>query len=355
MASTRIIAAVAVGLLGLAPAVGRADEPAITEVPVAFTVQNLNRSAAPCPADGRTYTVRGSLVLPAGGVPDTVTLYVQGSGNARSWHFTAVPGYDYANAMAALGHASVVIDNLGYGDSDIPPGDQVCIGSLADVDTQIGTQLRTGTYTASGEPGPAFARVALAGHSGGAVVAHVIGYSFPGAFDAIVLAGFVDALTPQITAAGLATQSTVFGALVRSVALRCLPGEPKRAGASGGYAYGFDDRDIRGGLFANAEPTVVDAFAVAYERDACGALQSGGTAIATSLALSGLVTAPVLILLGEYDVASATGGEVQRAQFTGSNDVSLEIVARTGHMLWLERAAPAVRGVLHQWLSDRGF
>ncbi len=334
----------------------RADEPAIIEVPVAFTVQNVNRSAVPCPADGRPYTVRGSLVLPAGAVPESVTLYVHGSGNARSWHFTAVPGYDYATEMARLGHASVVIDQLGYGDSDIPDGRQLCLGSLADIASQIAGQLRAADYRVATGEAVAFSRVGLGGHSMGGAVAHVASYSFPASFDAIVLAGWVDAIVPQTALAGIRAQRTALVGVGRQIALRCLASEPKRPGAPAGYAYVFERDELRhGGLFANGDPAVSAAFAESYERDSCATFQSLGQVVAVNLVRTPSVTTPVLILLGEHDLFPPSAGQLLRAKFSGSDDVSLQVVADTGHSLWLERTAPAVRAVLHHWLSERGF
>ena len=47
------------------PAPAAAEPPPTDEVDVSFTVRNTNRSGVPCPSDGRTYTVKGTLVGPA--------------------------------------------------------------------------------------------------------------------------------------------------------------------------------------------------------------------------------------------------------------------------------------------------
>jgi len=66
----------------------------------------------------------------------SVHLYLHGgTAGEWMWHFpeTIVAGYDYATEQAELGHASVVIDTLGYGTSDHPLGTAECVGSLADI------------------------------------------------------------------------------------------------------------------------------------------------------------------------------------------------------------------------------
>ena len=62
------------------------------------------------------------------------------------WSFAAAPRYDYAAALARAGHASVVIDRLGYGASGHPDGNQTCLGAQADIAHQIVGKLRSGDY-----------------------------------------------------------------------------------------------------------------------------------------------------------------------------------------------------------------
>ncbi|MFF0449976.1 hypothetical protein ACFYT4_26825 [Streptomyces sp. NPDC004609] len=55
----------------------------ISDIPVSFTVRNVNRTKASCPDDGRTYTVRGHLTAPTRrlegkGADKAVTLYQHG-------------------------------------------------------------------------------------------------------------------------------------------------------------------------------------------------------------------------------------------------------------------------------------
>src|SRR4051812_27817657 len=128
----------------------------IVEVPVAFQVVNTDTSGAPCnparPSDGRPYTVRGHLTGPksafAARRSNAVTFYLFGyEAGEWNWDFKDVPGYDYAAEMAQLGHVSLTIDQLGYGASGHPNGNDTCMGAQADIAHQIVSQLRTGSYT----------------------------------------------------------------------------------------------------------------------------------------------------------------------------------------------------------------
>jgi hypothetical protein len=80
----------------------------------------------PCASDGELYSVRGHVVAPKRALSAprrALTIYVSGGvlSGETTWRFP-VPGYDHARAMAQRGHASLVIDRLGWGSSDIPNG-----------------------------------------------------------------------------------------------------------------------------------------------------------------------------------------------------------------------------------------
>src|SRR5256714_6526916 len=149
----------------------------IVEVPVAFQVVNSDTSGAPCnparPSDGRTYTVRGHLTGPRAALlaqrSGAVTLYLFGyEGGEWNWDLKNVSGYDYAAEMARLGHVSLTIDELCYGASGHPNGNDTCMGAQADVAHQIVSQLRAGNYTfGSGSGVPLSAGAPPGPHVGG--------------------------------------------------------------------------------------------------------------------------------------------------------------------------------------------
>lgn len=332
----------------------------IVERTVSFEVINQNRSATAslCQGDGKTYTVRGSLVGPAGvqaGRIDSVTLYIHGSGDASTWHFTAVPGVDHITEMARMGHASVFIHSLGFGSSDPVDGNALCFGTLADHTHQVIEQLRAGSYLAGRVLGPAFERVVLAGHSGGAIVAELEAVSFHDA-DALIVSGWTDYPVP-VTLAEDPPGPFFYGA-VAGLARRCATApESKEPGGPGGWAFLFTTRNEVEILMPNIDPVVLDAFMELYEQDPCGFAVDFAAAIAANIALSPTVAVPVLLAYGDRDpVATVTQVELQRARYAvGNDDVSAQIVPHMGHEVMLERPAPVFRAGLSSWLKARGF
>src|SRR3954467_372395 len=157
---------IALLVAGLAAPTATASSPPVDE-PIAFQVQNTNTSQVPCQSDGASYVVRGHLTGPRSA--SAVTLYYEGYDSGEwNWRFRRVPGYDYAADMAERGHASVTIDQVGYGASGHPFGLATCFGAQADIAHQIIGQLR----------GRGFRKVVLAGHDIGGGIAEIEAYSY---------------------------------------------------------------------------------------------------------------------------------------------------------------------------------
>lgn len=348
--TTRILA-LSIFMAGLW-AVGTAD--AATKVvkrPVAFEVANVNRSLVRCPSDGAVHQVKGLLVSPAAAAPgaggsDSATLYLHGLSIDRSfWSLGTVPRYDYAAALARAGHTSVVIDRLGYGESDRPGGNQTCLGADADVAHQIIGKLRTGDYATAGGDAPRFEKVALAGHGVGALIAHLEAFSF-GDIDGLVAMSY----TPQV-------RPRAFELFYASRIVCDAGGEPAREGGPGLYGYfGQTAAEFDELFFHSAEPAARDAAAALRARDPCGAGGSIIDALVQDLKSLPRVGVPVLVVCGEEDsMTPSFACPHLKRRYTGSPDVSLRIVRNAGHALPLERAAPGFRRRVSTWLKGRGL
>ena len=320
------------------------------ELPVSFDVTNTNTSHVPCPSDGRSYTVSGHLVAPEaelGSGSPAVTLYLHGLGYGEFyWRFQAVPGYDFAAAQAREGHASIVIDRLGYDSSGHPDGRDSCSGSEADVAHQIVGALRSGSYRIGAGEGVPFSRVALAGHSMGSIIAQVEAYSFRD-IDALVVTAYADqGQTPL-----LLSESSKTG-------LVCAAGgQPAEGGGPGGYAYfGQTSEDSRAMMYHNASPAVIAAADALRNLDPCGLIGSTSqTQLVNQLEL-GSVSVPVLIVCGSDDaIFGADGCARQQDHYTGSSDVSTVVIGGTGHALALERTRQRFQAAVSTWLDARGF
>lgn len=345
--------AASMGFLAVLTALAARPVPAapadpVDRLPVRFAVTTSNTSAVPCPSGDATLTVAGQLVAPAGALaarPLIVTLYLHGlDAGEWFWNFDRRPGYDHAGEMARLGHVSVVIDRVGYGDAP-PPGTASCVGSQADVAHQIIGQLRSGHYEAGGGPGPAVDKIVLAGHSIGGAIAQVEAYSYKD----------VDALAVLLWADNASTQDAQ--AKFFHAGRVCLGGgEAARPGGPGGYAYfAPTPQSFKSDLFHDADPAVLDAAAPLQHRNPCGDIASVLGAITVDEVRVGEISTPVLLVYGDHDtvfsVRDATEGPgAQQHLYRGTNDVTVVVLKDTGHFMTLERRAPAFRRALSGWL-----
>jgi pimeloyl-ACP methyl ester carboxylesterase len=322
-------------------------------IPVTFTVVNDNATAIPCfpaSADGKTYTVSGSLILPAGTTtPSGVTLYVHGLGYAGwFWNFTSVPGYNYAAAEAAAGHASVVIDRLGYGSSQIPPGAATCIGSQATIIHEIVQDLRAGTYTATGMAAPTFSKIGLVGHSAGGELVEIEAYSFR-----------------DINALGIMEWADQFYSLgayaaFASDALQCVAGNTKQVGSSQtGYAtFGQTNAQFNSLMLADAAPAVVSAVDAMRENDPCGQIESILTGTAFDLLGDPSIKVPIAYVHAGRDgifQAPLPWPSLQEALYAGTSKLTDISLPGQGHAVTLERGAPRLQLAMSAWLTANGL
>jgi pimeloyl-ACP methyl ester carboxylesterase len=310
---------------------------------VTFQVHNVDRSALPCTSDGAAYEVKGHLVEPVTSrSPRSATLYLHGLGSGELvWSLQGAPRYDYATALARAGHASVVVDRLGYGASGHPPGTQVCLGADADVAHQIVLQLRSGDYTFEGGDAPRFDRVALAGLDIGGLIANLEAFSF-GGIDGLAVFGH----TPQVS-------RRTFEQFYANRELCEAGGEPATYGGPGGYAYfGASLAEFRATVFHSVEPAVFKLAAQLRGRDPCGETASIIDALVLELKSLSRVTAPVLLVCGRQDGTTPEFAcPFFKRRYTGSRDVSLAFIRNAGHALPLERGAPAFRRRVSRWLD----
>jgi pimeloyl-ACP methyl ester carboxylesterase len=319
-------------------------------VPVSFSVLNTNQTSVPCSADGGTYTISGTLILPATSTPAGVTLYVHGLGYARYfWNFSAVPGYDYAGAEAAAGHASLVIDRLGYGQSSIPPGNATCVGSQATILHQIVQDLRAGSYTATGlAQAPAFSRIGLVGHSAGGQLVEIEAYSFHDV-DAL---GIVEWADEGYSVGAYAA----FG----GDAVQCGLGNVTQVGSSStGYAaFGTSTAQYDSLMFADVDPAVEAAANALRTRDPCGQITSILTGVALDALRIGSITVPIAYVHAGDDAIFQAGlpwFQLQAALYSGTSKLTDINLPGEGHAVTLERGAPKLESALGAWLSANGL
>lgn len=331
-----LVAATSPALGGVATA---ADEP-ITDEPVLFHVKNSNHSRVACPADNAPYDVVGHLTGPSrvlhGGRIQAATVYVHGDSVTESlWRYDKVPGYNYAAEMAKRGFVSVTISRLGYPGSGKPNGNQVCLGSEADVAHQIVVALRHGSYTANGKPGALVQTVALAGHSASGFAVMAEAYSFGGIDDLIVVASG-DFTKPRAAQAVFDQQS------------RC-PSSPD------GYALlDTTDEQASADFFHDADPAIAADVSAHRPPDSCAGLMYVPSNIGSDSAFLNEIRIPVLLITGDSD--AFFDDPSQEAQlFSSSLDVTPVLLKDTGHAITLGHSAPQFRDQMDQWLRKHNL
>jgi pimeloyl-ACP methyl ester carboxylesterase len=281
-----------------------------------------------------------------------ITIYLHPvTGGEWVWSLKGFPGYDFATEMARLGHASLVIDRLGYDSSDRPQGFDTCIGADADITHQIVEDLRAGTYVMDGGSGMRFERVALAGVSIGSLIVELEVASFSDV-DAIVLSGWGDVVQPmQIV--NLLPALPYAG---RQCAAGDQTSEPDGTGPTG-YVFPFPDPEGALPAFAyDPDPRVIAAVLPLLNRDPCGFYGSIANAAAASEILISTITEPVLFVIGDHDqVIHPEGARIRAAHYVASDDVTVALAPRAGHAPMFDRSVPEYRRLISDWLRLRGF
>lgn len=311
---------------------------------VSFRVRNVNRSAFPCATDGKTYTVRGHLVGPAGALSGdsapSATVFLHGLNFGEFlWDYTAVPGYDVASELARRGQTSVVVDRLGYGASDKPDGNQICVGSRADIAHQMVQQLKSGDYTLGGGSPVSFEKVALAGHSYSGQIVELAARSFDD-IDAVAVISYTDQ-----GSSALAASSSAYTARVCAAG-----GMPVQPGGPAHYAPYGDPAGAEAAIFYRPDPAVAADVLGLLTMNPCADMLPFTKAAAANLAALADIEVPVLVVTGGSDALFPTSaGDRQAALLTGSSDVDRLVVPRAGHAITLEPTSDAFVDGIADW------
>jgi pimeloyl-ACP methyl ester carboxylesterase len=328
---------VSAGLAIPAPAV--AEPGSTAEVDISFTVRNTNRTSVPCAADGRTYTVRGTLVGPSDALSATSTHRVNVlvhdiTTGGWFWRMPGHPDVDYAGRLADKGEVSLVIDRLGYDASPVARGTSTCLGSQADVLHQIVQQVRAGT---SAIPKPD--DVVVHGHSVGAAIVQAEASRWKDV-DGLVLMSWSDA-SVSLTAIGTS------GAQHTS----CVLGGG-RDGAPAGYAwYGRTEAAFRSIHFATAADDVQADAATLRNPDPCGDAISLAQLVVLGNVLTRTIDVPVLLLYGGKDVLNRSDApNLQRIAYAPGAQVTVHKDPAAGGALPLEAGAADLRSRVCEWL-----
>lgn len=324
------LAAIAVLLSTSVPAV--ADQNTIDQ-PVVFSVEG--------------YEIHGDLVGPVrlkktGSVQDAITIYLHGFGHGEWIWNLDVPGYNFAQEMAAAGHTSLIIDRLGYGASLNPTPLTSSIDLQARIAHDIVGQLRDGQYTTPGWTPWRFSHVALTGLSAGGLITEDEVETYQDV-DAAGVFGWYDDISQGTPLVLNAFQQM---------------GQLCASSTTGSEYFGQTIEEFTAINFylRAANPIVVLIAAQDRNRDPCGDAFSVPSTAAASLGRLNLIRVPTVLIWGDHDATfQPTVPQQQALAYTAAN-VPFEqfTIPNSGHLLPLGDAR-RFRQTLGAWLATRGF
>ncbi|WP_437601748.1 alpha/beta hydrolase [Sorangium sp. So ce590] len=280
-------------------------------------------------SDGNTYEVVGYLYYRGHTKYRPLQVLVHGLTYTHAyWDMPSMGGrdYSYARYMAKEGYAVLALDLLGAGESSRPDGDFLDLAQTAESVHQVIAEMRT----SGGVFKTPFSRIALVGHSNGAITSTLVQSTYNDA-DVLVNTGF--AFTPH----PIPVSPEAISALLQTPYIAIPP-------------------EIRTDIFydaANADPALIDfdnaTIADTYTRGQFLSL----LAVSGDPSLSGIqgVTSPVLIQFGETDeLQPASYVDSDAALYTGAERVTTAIVPRTGHILNGHRGTPVGWQQIDCWI-----
>jgi pimeloyl-ACP methyl ester carboxylesterase len=256
-------------------------------------------------------------------------------------YVSGVAGYDFATQLAERGHTSVIVDRLGYGASDRPPGEATCFGSEADVAHQMVQALRNGSYHAGSHTPVKFSKVNVGGSSVGGLASHIEAYTFKDV-DAVINMSWGDFAATPFTLQELA-----------DVLVRCAQGGDQ--GAPANYAAFF--KNSRDKFYFHSAAPEVRAAVPPLHPDPCGQLQSIPAAIAADVALLGTIDVPVQVIFGDADAVfgpQPLAANQQAARYTGSPKVTTTIIPAASHYPLIEANHLQVVDGVDRFLTENG-
>ncbi len=263
-------------------------------------------------SDGNTYDVIGYLYYKGSVRRRPLQVLVHGvSYTHEYWDIPSFENreYSYARYMAREGYAVLALDMLGTGESSRPDGDFLDLAETAESVHQVITEMRTrgGIFKAP------FERVALVGHSNGAIISTFV-QSVYGDADVLVNTGF--SFTPHP-----------------------IPIPPEAISEMLQSSYISLPPETRAAVFYDS--TTADPAVIGFDNTAIADTVARGQllsllAVSDDPLLAGVadVTSPVFIQFGETDTLQpASYADADAALYTNARSVTKALVPDSGHIL----------------------
>jgi pimeloyl-ACP methyl ester carboxylesterase len=261
------------------------------------------------------------------------------------WDWPFEPAtYSYMRRATAAGYAVLSIDRIGIGQSDHPPAAEVTIGTNAHTVHQIVQALRGGDLVVHSFGRIRAERVSLVGHSLGSLIAIEEAATY-GDVDGVALTGISHTVTPAL--------GDAFAVLYPASL------DPRFAGSGipEGYLTTLPGERTVFYYVPSADPAVIALDEQTKETVTGAELDTAFPA----LAMSGEVHVPVLVVVGDFDLAfcnepSCTGsGSLATEPGFYPADACAEAVAipGAGHDLNLHVQAPLAYDAVLEWMDRR--
>lgn len=298
------------------------------------------------PGGTEVYNVFGVLCSRGSVQHKTVHITLHGSTYSHLyWDWPFQPEtYSYMRRATAAGYAVLNIDRIGIGQSDHPPAAEVTIGANAHVVHQIVQALRGGDLIVPSFGRIRAERVALVGHSLGSVIAIEEAATY-GDVDGVVLTGVSHTVTPAL--------GEIFAVLYPASL------DPLFAGRDipEGYLTTLPGSRTVFYYTPSADPLVIAIDEQTKETVTPAELDTAFPA----LALSPGVHVPVLVVVGDFDLAFCNApsctesGSLAIEPGFYPTDACAEAVAipGAGHDLNLHFQAPLAYDAVLEWMDRR--
>jgi len=298
------------------------------------------------PGDATVYNVFGVLCSRGSLEHKTIQITLHGATYSHLyWDFPFQPEtYSYLRRATAAGYAVLDIDRIGIGQSDHPAAADVTIAANAHVVHQLVQALRGGDLVVPSFGRIRAERVALVGHSLGSVISIQEAATY-GDVDGIVLTGISHTVTPLL------------GEILSSLYPANL--DPRFAGLSlpDGYLTSLPGQRT---VFYHApsfDPQVVAIDDQTKETVTTAELDTAFPA----LALSNGIHAPVIVVVGDFDLAfcdapscSVSGSLASEPSFYPADACAeTAIIPGAGHDLNLHLQAQQAFDAVLEWLDRR--
>jgi pimeloyl-ACP methyl ester carboxylesterase len=291
--------------------------------------------------NSETYQIVGDRCLPIE-ESDTLLVLLTGAGYNRLYWDIPFDGYSFVDLANAQGYATLNLDRIGSGESDLPPAADLSRDVSAYTVSQVLAAIQS-------EPNPPN-RIILVGFSAGSGILLTTAAQYPEHVDGIILTGSLQSIGP----AGSNWSGIPYLA----------KDDPRFAGRDIPDGYVTTPPGARGEwmVLDNTDPEVLGWDEANKDLSSPFELFPTGffaNPTAPPPRYSEQITAPVLLVVGERDVLFCMPPDctdelaAERSLWPAATSYQTVLVPNTGHQINLHRSAPEAFSEILGWLETQ--